>query len=571
MNFKRDIIDGPNFPCFSCDRVLFKKQVKILKLKQIAKLFEKVNNPFLNNEVGINEGMIKLIFCHNCHKKITEKNPKLPTIHKSNGLELEEVPEELKLTDLEQQLIALVLVFQKVKKLPVSGMRANFDRVISVPIDCVTVGKTVSELPRHPDDANVVAVQLKRKLEYKNSHLHQYIRPKLLVKAIETLKQCGNAFYQNVTINEDFLNKEINSDDKNGATQKAKENGQIDKQQNQNDQLEKDSEKETESQNEIRLDEDWERANQDKKNEEQEADDDKILPNVKEFQSEQDEFTCLMPRDLSDKIVMNTGKTNMIKGNIKIAPGEGKDVSDLLREEHFDVKAFPKHHPSGHFGLHHARKYKLSPQVYFNQRLLNIDDRFSKDPCYLFMAAYYVERNALERYINISGQRGIPSVNENGETSFKLNDQFDVFKKLKGSPKFWQNARNELVAKVKQLGPFHVFYTFSCGEKRWSEVVLSLLRKKGVQVSIPPNWNGDDKELSVEENGEKTELWEYVNEKMSQPKHKLFKDYIFMITRLFDSRVKSFISNILMGGGRNVPFRYYSYRVEFQARGMYLF
>ena len=74
LNFKRDIIDGPNFPCFSCDRVLFKKQVKILKLGQIAKLFEKVNNPFLNNEVGINEGMIKIIFCHSCHKKITAKN-----------------------------------------------------------------------------------------------------------------------------------------------------------------------------------------------------------------------------------------------------------------------------------------------------------------------------------------------------------------------------------------------------------------------------------------------------------------------------------------------------------------
>ena len=161
-------------------------------------------------------------------------------------------------------------------------------------------------------------------------------------------------------------------------------------------------------------------------------------------------------------------------------------------------------------------------------------------------------------------------MNENGETSFKLNDQFDVFKKLKGSPKFWQNARNELVAKVKQLGPFHVFYTFSCGEKRWSEVALSLLRKKGVKISIPPNWNGNDKELVVEmDNGEKPELWVYVNEKMSHPKHELYKDYIFMITRLFDSRVKSFIANILMGGGRNVPLRYYSYRVEFQARGMY--
>ena len=51
--------------------------------------------------------------------------------------------------------------------------------------------------------------------------------------------------------------------------------------------------------------------------------------------------------------------------------------------------------------------------------------------------------------------------------------------------------------------------------------------------------------------------------------HDLFKDYMFLITRLFDARVKSFITNILMGGGTDkVPFQYYSYRVEFQARGM---
>ena len=159
-----------------------------------------------------------------------------------------------------------------------------------------------------------------------------------------------------------------------------------------------------------------------------------------------------------------------------------------------------------------------------------------------------------------------------GVKKLKLDDLYDVFKKVKGTPRFWQAAKSDLIAKVKQLGPFHVFYTFSCGEKRWSDVVLSLLRKKGVKVTIPPNWNGNDKELVVEENGEKpVELWVYVNEKMSHPKHELYKDYIFMITRLFDSRVKSFITNILMGGGRDVPFRYYSYRVEFQARGMYLF
>ena len=49
----------------------------------------------------------------------------------------------------------------------------------------------------------------------------------------------------------------------------------------------------------------------------------------------------------------------------------------------------------------------------------------------------------------------------------------------------------------------------------------------------------------------------------------LFKDYTFLITRMFDARVASFVKNILKGGGRDVPFRYYSYRVEFQARGLY--
>ena len=54
-------------------------------------------------------------------------------------------------------------------------------RVINVPIDSGTVSKTVTLLPRHPDDANIVAVQLKRKLEMKTSHLSEYIRPKQLV------------------------------------------------------------------------------------------------------------------------------------------------------------------------------------------------------------------------------------------------------------------------------------------------------------------------------------------------------------------------------------------------------
>ena len=129
----------------------------------------------------------------------------MPKIHFSNGLELDEVPKELELTDLEQQLIARSLIFMKVKKLPTSRMRAMVDKIISVPIHEKIVSKTVAELPRHPDDAKIVAVQLKRKLEMKNTHLEEFIRPAKCIKAVEKLKEIGNPFYQNVRVNDKFM------------------------------------------------------------------------------------------------------------------------------------------------------------------------------------------------------------------------------------------------------------------------------------------------------------------------------------------------------------------------------
>ena len=210
LKFKRDIIEGIDFVCFSCNRACFKKGVKIMKPKDIEKLFIKVDKHFLEKEIGIKNEMVELIFCHNCHNSI--KSGKLPRIHISNGLHLVEVTEELQLTDLEQQLIARALIFLKIKRLPTSRQKANFDRVISVPIDCETVSKTVTQLPRHPDDAKIVAVQLKRKLEMKNTHLEEYIRPKTLVKALETLKKI-NPFYKDVIIDEEFFTREENLDD----------------------------------------------------------------------------------------------------------------------------------------------------------------------------------------------------------------------------------------------------------------------------------------------------------------------------------------------------------------------
>ena len=173
----------------------------------MADLWQRLDISF-RSKVGIRKKVPgnRLISCHNCLKLI--KNNKLPKIHVSNGLQLEKVPNELKLTDLEQQLIARSLIFMKVKKLPTSRMKAMIDKVISMPIEEGDVSKTISSLPRHPDDAKICAVQLKRKIQMKNSHLEEFIRPAKCIKAVEKLKELGNPFYQDVVVNQNFMDKE---------------------------------------------------------------------------------------------------------------------------------------------------------------------------------------------------------------------------------------------------------------------------------------------------------------------------------------------------------------------------
>jgi hypothetical protein len=523
--FKRNIIEGPNFACFSCKRALFKRGVKILDINDITNLKSKLKTVFIR-KVGLQYRRNQLTLCHNCHNLF--KKSKIPRIHYSNGLKLDKVPEELQLKDLEQQLIARLLLFIKIKKLPTSRMKANFDKVISVPIEEDDVSKTISALPRHPDQSKIVAVQLKRKLEMKNTHLQEFIRPAKCIRAVEKLKELGNPFYQDVSVNKDFKldNEDVKENEVGGIEIKE---------------------------NEV------------KENEVEENE--TVLDSVKKYQSRQKNYSCLMPEDPAAQVIVNTESVpiSVPRGGsnetVKFAPGEGKSVSPFLQAEHMDVKAFPRHHPSGQFGLNHQREFKLSPSQYFSQRLLNEDERFLRDSFYVFMASSFVERYGLERQINLAGVRGQTVSLAGGMTKVQLHDMYDVFKKIKGTPKYWQVARNELVAKVKQLGPFQVFWIFSCGEMRWSEVFISLLKRRGYKVKIPQDWDGNDNDLLVEGK----ELWKFVNEDMSDKQHELFDEYTLLIARHFDARVQSFIKDILLGQGHGkVTFSHFSYRVEFQ-------
>ena len=129
-------------------------------------------------------------------------------------------------------------------------------------------------------------------------------------------------------------------------------------------------------------------------------------------------------------------------------------------------------------------------------------------------------------------------------------------------------ARNELIAKVKMLGPFHIFLTLSCAETRWYDVFVSILERRGYDVKFEVDeagqWDGDEDKITVM--GQK--LWDFIDS-LDESKNDLWTDCIFVVTMHFEERVKCFLENILLGDGEGkVPIEHYSYRVEFQARGM---
>ena len=210
-------------------------------------------------------------------------------------------------------------------------MKSNFDKVISVPIECEDVSKTVAQLPRHPDEAEIVAVQLKRRLQLKNSHLQEYIRPQVVIKALQTLKgKFSNPFYQDIQINEEFLNTPVTERDEmemesasqiqereldeefEREEQKAKEASAIEKGKGRSstDSKEVESTMESEAKSE---------------DEESEDEHDTRLMSVKKFQSKQENITCLLPIDMANKIKMNPAKSAMTvptkNKSIQIAPG----------------------------------------------------------------------------------------------------------------------------------------------------------------------------------------------------------------------------------------------------------
>ena len=93
----------------------------------------------------------------------------------------------------------------------------------------------------------------------------------------------------------------------------------------------------------------------------------------------------------------------------------------------------------------------------------------------------------LQGNLNIAFQRGKKTPTDKG-VSYTLDDPWRVLDDIKGTPRFYQKKKMEFIAKLENLGPFTIFLTLSCGDRRWSENFTSLLELQGHTLELSNEW-----------------------------------------------------------------------------------
>ena len=603
IKFQKAVLRGPEYACSSCHRLLFKKSVTAVtqKLREKIRLAsqERVNK--LNedrakaeatfSELNSNKSKLKkrlkktfesaidayeawnahlinsvdniTFLCSTCKGPLQKGN--MPAMAVANGLELNHHDRPI-LTELESDLIAHNINFQKMVLLQKSCWAAGKGRMISIPVQPADIMKTVKQLPRLPNEAEggLIPIKLKRKKEYKTAEKQEHIRPGMIFKALKYLNKAGHPYY-------DFFDDE----DKYKARCKIKELRLLYGEEVEDD-IEEDLEKlegmeqeNTEIADEAVKDSDEEDNDigEDDMEEALEAEEEDIQNDpVRRQHFNYSEYSTLV-NGAPEIFLDEEGKQI---ANLDFAPGEGKKPKNPSDQKDWIIRSWPTLLPDGQFGLDQKRRVKLTRQNYFQQRILNVDDRFANTKSFVFAAMSVVEAERLRSNANLSGIKGRRMTGPDGVIRMELGDPCSVFERIKGTPKYFQRLRYEMIARLENVGPFHIFFTLSCGDMRWSANFTPVLEKLGCTMHYEMDPEGRE-EVTVEvKAGNKTVRipWKkYIEDHLDKSQHELIRRNVLLATRNFQHRVETFRREVIFGRNNPLKVRHISYRVEFQGRG----
>ena len=605
-NFKKSCKDGQQliYICQICQRVHFKHQGQTFhKEKYNTRVLLKCFAPDSTIDqlpVPTDKHDHNVWICNTCHQNIYKQRI-VPRLATANKLNLHEIPPELsQLNMLERHLIAPAIPFMKMISLIKGAQKGIHGQVVCVKADVNTTAKC---LPRLPTDESLIRVKLKRKLEYKGHHMCQDVNPTKVKQALSWLKD-NNPNFEEIDVNfkdfdalaDDELihdDHHVNEDDlrNEDSHEYSDENDRpVNKDDFRNEVSAEDAaevaiateifqihENITDINNSSFHDDDDSNVKEntehaiDFKNDMHEVHGDHVDHNSN------DQELHVNNRELDDDETQNDNITNTSaplysflhpvdfaqyladkhdSSILSVAPGEGNTPQKVLEME---CKSFPVEFPDGSNTYMEKRKQKLSPSRYFNSRLFSSDNRFARNPEYIFFALYATEVHQIHSNVSIAIRIGSTKTSDGNKiTASMLRDHEQVKRiiqrdegyrfltHIRGTPAYWEKSKRDLFAMIRQLGIPTFFVTFSAADRRWIEIDNAILISQG----RPPMTEEQHKNMTWEQ---------HCDIIMSNP---------VAAARMFQQRVYTFINDVIMSEANPIgKVQDYYYRTEFQQRG----
>ena len=180
-DFLEEINEGPEYKCEICICWNYKKSVSVLNSEKYdAVVFEK--SYIIESDISDDK---QLWICHSCDKFLKKK--KIPPKAQTNNLELNPKYQELEdLCPIELTLISQIIPFMTIVGKQRGSQHGLKGQCILVPAD---MSKVQAILPSACDDNVIISLNLKRRLSDSHFVNRQNIRPALVNKALDKLKE----------------------------------------------------------------------------------------------------------------------------------------------------------------------------------------------------------------------------------------------------------------------------------------------------------------------------------------------------------------------------------------------
>ncbi len=149
------------------------------------------------------------------------------------------------------------------------------------------------------------------------------------------------------------------------------------------------------------------------------------------------------------------------------------------RDPTLDVRAFAHLYPEGKNGMYEtSRQKKLQPTRYMHLLLNNVDSRFRKDLKFICHAYHKHMSRSLDQgvFACLHAKAGKMKAAELLEKVQNNEQQLEaslnvLMSKQRGSSEYWVQKGGDLAAADLELGPATWFFTFSCAEYKWSDML----------------------------------------------------------------------------------------------------